>query len=198
MGMGTQRWAYALEQLHDDQDPAIATDAIAPLICWLEPEARGGSHRFELFVVTAQGTAVHELTLSWQLELLAGRDPRLAADLRRFRHGKTEAPRDAPGAAAYGLALVAISCLLHRRIAAIHCFEPPDIVLESTERGTVRGVSVGASNDNGRAALEAIADGAGAEPGKRPHLRASPSIAEAYLSLWCREPPVAVWERVKP
>jgi hypothetical protein len=192
-----QRWEYQLEQLYEDQDPDFVVDSIAHLLCWLDPQGSKRSHRFELREQLAKGHVDHELILSWNFKLLATRDPRLDTDLRRFREGKTLTGEDLPKYAAYGLALVAISCLLQRRVVHIARFRPPDLLLDTTP-GALHGVEVAGRTTQGYSAFSQAIEGTKNKEGKRAQLRRRADVAEAYLSLWCREPKVSIWEKVKP
>jgi hypothetical protein len=189
-----QRWVYQLEQLYDDQDPDLVVDSIAQLICWLDPEDNQRSHRFEFREHTSNGPIDHELTVSWNVKHLAERDPRLHADIQRFRSGKTLTLEQRTQYAAYGLAMVATSCLLRRRIIRIRCYRAPDLLLD-TKPDALRGVEVAGRTSKGYAAFAQAVDGAS---GKRAQLQALGEVVEAYLSLWCREPMVSTWEKVKP
>lgn len=198
MGQGLQReWAYALEQLYEDQDPSLAADAVAQLIWWLEPSAGTGRHRFELRERTDEGAVAHALALSWDMDALAGRDPRLTADLQRVRGGKKLPLIDRPRCGAYGLAMVAISCLLGRRVVAVSCFRLPSLLLDTTPGGLC-GVEVAGLGSKDAASLQEELDGAGEPPGKRAQLSARPDVREGYVSVWCREPAIAIWQRVTP
>ncbi len=99
--------------------------------------------------------------------------------------------------AAYGLAMVAISCILRRRVVNVEYFRTPDLLLDTTP-GALRGVEVAGRSSKGYAALGQTLEGGPGEPGKRAKLKARGDVVEAYISLWCREPRVSVWEKVKP
>ena len=197
MGKTQKQWAYSLEQLYEDQEPELVVDGIAHLIAWLDPEDRARSHRFELREATRQGTVEHELVVSWDIAMLAKRDARLEADLARFRARRTLTLEDQTKYAAYGLALVAISCLLRRRVVDVSFFRPPDLLLDATP-AALRGVEVAGRGTKGYSGFARVLEGSTGEPGKRHQLTGREDIAEAYVSLWCREPRVAIWERVKP
>lgn len=192
-----QKWAYRLEQLYKDQDPDFVIDAIAPLISWLDPSARQRSHRFELRQQIRDDSIAHELVLSWNVAELAKHDERLESDLERMRAGKTLMLESKPEYAAYGLAMVAISCLLQRRVVAISCFCPPDLLLDTTP-AALRGVEVAGRSSKGYTALKTALDGSSGKRGKRVQLLERQDVVEAYISLWCREPLVSIWEQVKP
>ncbi|WP_437682019.1 hypothetical protein [Sorangium sp. So ce131] len=192
-----RRWSYRLEQLYEDQDPDFVLDAIPHLICWIDPGDIVRSHRFELREHTRNGDVDHELTLSWDVRRLSERDPRLTVDLVRFRDGKTLTIEDRAKYAAYGLAMVAISCLLRRRVVNVSYYRPPDLLLD-TVSGALRGVEVAGRGSKGYAAFAQAADGTPGKLGKRAQLMAREDVVEAYLSLWCREPMVSIWEKVKP
>jgi hypothetical protein len=200
MGKTQKQWVYPLEQLYEDQEPELVVDAIAHLIAWLDPEDRQRSHRFELREVTRREPVEHELVVSWNIAMLAERDTRLEADLERFRARRTLTLEDQTKYAAYGLAMVAISCLLRRRVVDVSFFRPPDLLLDSTP-AALRGVEVAGRGTKGYSAFTRVLDGSSGSsdwPGKRHQLVARDDIAEAYVSLWCREPRVSIWERVKP
>lgn len=188
---------YQLEQLYEDQDPDFVVESIPQLVCWLAPKGGQCSHRFELREQTRQGPVDHELIVSWDVGRLARRDPRLETDLVRLRHGKTLMLEDRAKYAAYGLALVAISCLLQRRVVNVSYFRPPDLLLDTT-LGALQGVEVAGRGSKGYAAFSQAIDGTPRAPGKRAQLLARTDVVEAYLSLWCNEPRVSVWEKVKP
>ena len=165
---------------------------------WLDPQDRERSHRFGLRQPTPDGPIEHELTLSWDMEPLVHRDPRLVEDLRRRRTGKTLHVERHTEDAALGLAMVAISCILiGRRVISVRRFNPPDLLLDTT-LGAVRGVEVAGRASKGYPAFDQAIEGSGGKPGKRAQLRARGEVAEAYLSLWCCAPKVSIWEKVKP
>lgn len=197
MSASRRRWSYDLEQLYEDQDPGLALEAIAHLLCWLDPEGDQRSRAFELRELRGRGHIDHELTVSWDLPRLAARDPRLEADLLRFRSGRTLTLEDRPKYAAYGLALVAISCLLRRRVIDVCFYRPPDLLLDTTP-SALRGVEVAGRSNKGYPAFAQALQGASGKPGKRAQLLCRNDVAEAYISLWCCDPRVAVWEKVKP
>ncbi len=194
----SHKWTYRLERLYEDQDPDFVIEAIAPLVLWLDPQDRENSHRFGLRQNSPGGPIEHELTLSWDMQLLLHRDPRLAEDLRRLRAGKTLHVERHTEDAALGLAMVAISCMLEgRRVVSVRRFNPPDLLIDTT-LGALRGVEVAGRSTKGYPAFDQAIEGAGAKPGKRAQLRARAEVAEAYLSLWCCAPKVSIWEKVKP
>lgn len=197
MGKTQKQWVYSLEQLYEDQEPALVIDGIAHLIAWLDPEDRERSHRFELREATRKGAVEHELVVSWNITMLAERDTRLELDLARFRARRTLTLEDQTKYAAYGLAMVAISCLLRRRVVDVSYFRPPDLLLDATP-AALRGVEVAGRGTKGYSGFARVLEGASGEPGKRHQLVAREDVAEAYVSLWCREPHVAIWEKVKP
>lgn len=192
-----QQWAYKLEQLYEDQEPGYATDTIPHLVCWLDPKAQQSSHRFELREQGVEGSINHELTVSWDVRKLATQDPRFEADILRYREGKTKKTltgEDRAKYAAYGLALVAVSCLLRRRIIDVSFYRAPDLLLDKTS-GALRGVEVAGRTIKGYAAFAQVLDGTS---GKRAQIKAKEDVVEAYISLWCSDPKVSVWEQVKP
>ena len=197
MKQSPQQWAYKLEQLYEDQDPGYVLDLIPHLICWIDPQNRHSSHRFELRENRSGGPINHDLTVSWDVGNLAKRDPRLEADILRFRARKTFTEEDHPKYAAYCLALVAVSCVLRRRIVDVSYYRAPDLLLDGTS-GALRGVEVAGRTNKGYPALAQACDGAKGKPGKRAQLKAHEDVVEAYLSLWCSEPKVSIWEKVKP
>lgn len=194
MASGRRRWAYKLEQLYEDQDPDYVRDAIPHLICWLRAGDSSDPHTFELREQTKAGPVDHQMVVSWDLSKLVERDPQLREDIRRFQNGKTLMSEDHPKYAAYGLALVAISCFLGARVVGMSYFRAPDLLL-STAPGALRGVEVAGRSSKGYAAFAQAIDG---PSGKRARLLALTDVVEAYLSLWCPEPKVSVWQKVKP
>jgi hypothetical protein len=199
--MGTpHRWTYALEQLYEDQDPNLAVEVIAQLVSWLDPDDSRRSHRFELRETTRGGDHVnHDLVVTWDMGKLTEHDLRLEADLQRLRSGKTLTREDQTKYAAYGLAMVATSCLLHRRIVKVAYYRPPDLLLDTTP-AALRGVEVAGRSSKGYGAFTQVLNGSSAsgKPGKRTQLNQHEDVVEAYISLWCRDPLVAIWEKVKP
>ncbi|MGK3988469.1 hypothetical protein WME99_35830 [Sorangium sp. So ce136] len=139
----------------------------------------------------------HELTVSWDMARLTEHDPRLESDIRRFREGKTLTHEDRPKYAAYGLAMVAVSCLLRQRIVHVAYYRAPDLLLDTTA-GALRGVEVAGRTTKGYAAFKQALDGTASKPGKRGQLAAMEDVTEAYISLWCVDPKVSIWEKVKP
>jgi hypothetical protein len=99
-----KRTAYKLEQLYEDQDPGFVVDAVAHLLGWLDPMNERHAHRFSLRENRKSGVTDHELHLSWDIQELVKHDPRLLADLARFRAGKTLTGEDQTKYAAYALA----------------------------------------------------------------------------------------------
>jgi hypothetical protein len=197
MATSRQQWAYDLEQLYEDHEPGLALEAIPHLLCWLDPKERQSSHRFELREQTRKGPVDHELQVSWDVVRLAERDPRLRMDLARFRSGITFSREHRTELAAYGLALVATSCILRRRVIGVSYFRTPDLLLDTTP-GALCGIEVAGRTSKGYTALAQALDGAPGKPGKRAQLRTRAGIIEAYISLWCSEPMVSIWEKVKP
>ncbi len=172
-------------------------DTVACLLHWLDPRNEQHTHQFKLSENRKGGVTDHELVLSWDIHKLAAHDPRLLTDLGRFRQGKTVTGEDQTKYAAYGLAFVAISYLLQRRVVRVSHFRTPDLLLDSTP-GALRGVEVAGRSSKGHAAFAQALDGASGKPGKRAQLRACADVQEAYISLWCCEPKVSIWEKVKP
>ncbi|AKT44170.1 hypothetical protein [Chondromyces crocatus] len=197
MSTSPKRWSYDLERLYEDQEPDFVIDVIAQLICWLDPVGDQCEHAFEVREITRRGPVEHRLDLSWNVRRLARRDPRLEADLARFRSGKTLTKEDQAKYAAYGLAFVATSCLLRRRIEEVAYFRSPDLLLDATP-DALKGVEVAGRGSRGYAALEQTLRGAKGKVGKHAQLVQRADVKEAYLSLWCCEPRVAVWQKVKP
>jgi hypothetical protein len=192
-----QSWTYKFERLYDDQDPDFVVDAVAHLISWIDPKGAYSSHTFELKEAKQGASIDHVLTISWNVDLLAQRDPRLKSDLQRFRSGNTLTTEDQTKYAAYGLAMVALSCLLRRRVVNVSYYRPPDLLLDTTPQA-LRGVEVAGRGTRGWSAFAQTINGASGKPGKRAQLLARQDISEAYLSLWCRSPMVSIWEKVKP
>jgi hypothetical protein len=118
-------------------------------------------------------------------------------DLARFHSGITFSREHRTELAAYGLALVATSCILRRRVIGVSYFRTPDLLLDTTP-GALCGIEVAGRTSKGYTALAQALDGAPGKPGKRAQLRTRAGIIEAYISLWCSEPMVSIWEKVKP
>lgn len=197
MAQARQKWAYKLEQLYEDQEPEYVLDTIPHLICWLDSKSKQSDHRFEVREQSNGKSITHELTITWDVGTLAKRDPRLEADILRFHEGKTLTCEDRPKYAAYGLALIAVSCLLRRRIVDVSFYRAPDFLLDATT-GALRGVEVAGRTSKGYAALAQTLDGTSGKPGKRAQIKSQQDVVEAYVSLWCSDPRVSVWEQVKP
>lgn len=187
--------SYALEQLYLDQNPDYIIDAIPQLLCWLDPQGEKSSHQFELREQKREGPVFHDLVLSWDAQQLAERDPRFTKDLKRFRAKATLSVEQNTQYAAYGLAMVVISCFLKRRVKNVNFYRAPDLLLDTTTPSAVRGVEVAGRSKNGYAAFSQVLEG---PEGKRTQLKAHVNLAEGYVSLWCSTPLVAHWEQVKP
>jgi len=101
--------------------------------------------------------------------------------------------------AAYGLALVRISIWMPgRRAITFREGLPPDILFDDTD-GAVRGVEASGRTSGGFGALRVVLEGTKEAPGgKRAQLTDRSDVAEAHVSLWCGEPPVALLLQVKP
>jgi hypothetical protein len=84
--------------------------------------------------------------------------------------------------------------LLRRRVVDVAFYRAPDLLLDITPFA-LRGVEVAGRSRGGFSALAQVSDG---KEGKRAQLQAKDDVAEVYLSLWCRDPRVSVWEKVKP
>lgn len=192
-----KRARYELEQLYEHQDPDFVIETVAHVLHWLDPKNEQHSHRFEIRENKKGGVTDHELILSWDIRKLAEHDPRLLTDLDRFRAGKTLTGEDQTKYAAYGLALVAISYLLQRRVVRINYFRAPDLLF-NYDPDALRGVEVAGRSSKGHAAFMQALEGASGKPGKRAQLRACVDVEEAYISLWCIQPKVSIWEKVKP
>ncbi len=195
-----QLWEYRLEQLYDDQDPDFVVDAVPHLVTWLDPECKGGAYRFELRETTAIGDVNHALQLSWNIAELEKHDQRLGKDLIRFQRGRTLSIEQHTEFAAYGLAMVAISCVLQWRVVGRVRWLAPDLLLDRTP-GALRGVEVAGRSSKGFSVLKQTAEGSSGKNavlGKRAQLMAKQDVVEAYLSLWCCNPRVSIWSKVKP
>lgn len=193
----SRQWKYQLERLYEDQDPGYAKDSIPHLLCWLDSQQQECEHRFQFREQLGEEHVDHELIVSWDVKRLARKDVELDAALRRYRSGKTLTLEDRTKYAAYALAMVAISCLLRRRVVGVSLFRPPDLLLDTTP-GALHGVEVAGRTSKGFSAFAQAIKGTKRQPGKRGQLLASVDVAEAYLSLWCQDPKVAIWEKVKP
>ncbi|MDI1431049.1 hypothetical protein [Polyangium sorediatum] len=188
---------YKLEQLYEDQDPALAMEAIPHLISWVDPNGDHGHGSFQLREVTPVGAVDYSLRITWDIALLSTRDAQLPVHLERFRSGKTLTGEHRTEYAAYGLAMVAISCFLGKRVLRMNRWRAPDLLLDATP-GRIRGVEVAGRTRYGHSAFAQAIDGDAGKTGKRAQLIARQDVIEAYLSLWCIDPTVAHWEKVKP
>lgn len=194
---------YALEQLYIDQDGDLIHEPIAALISWLDPANQSYSHAFTLRVQHRSAYHDDQVTVSWDIQKLTATDAGLAHAVRRFRKGSTALMEAQTELAAYGLAFVAVSCLLHKRIVRFTRWCPPDLLFDVTP-SHLRGVEVAGRATRGYTAFKQTLDGPPGTPktpakvGKRAQLLAQADVAEAYVSLWCRQPMVSIWEQVKP
>jgi hypothetical protein len=193
-------WEYRLERLYVDQNSGYVVEVIPDLVCWLDSRGQDGVHRFEVREDTSAGALTHVLDVSWSIAELEKHDPRLKADLARYRARQTLRLEDRAKMAAYGLAMIAISCILKRRVVDVSYYRAPDLLLDTTP-SALRGVEVAGRSGNGYAGLKQIMDGSsGKNPriGKRAQLLEMQDVVEAYLSLWCCDPKVSFWVKVKP
>lgn len=186
---------YSVERLYDDQSPDFVIDAVPALLTWLGgAEAPRSPRRFAVEV--GRGSERDVLTITWDLGQLSERDPALVDRVRRLRGGPHR--EHVTEVAAYGLALVAISVFLPgRRVVAWSKYVAPDLLFDAAPNAR-RGVEVAGRTKGGWAALRTVRDGSRKQPGKAGQLRDDPEIAEAWLSLWCGAPAVAMMVKIKP
>lgn len=188
---------YDLERLFTDQEPELVCDSIAHLLAWVP----GTSKASVDFAIERRVGAVDDLValrVAWSLPVLTRLIPGLSAHARRLRSGRTGEREHVPEMAAYALAFVAISALTPgRRVVAFRKGSAPDLLFDLTA-GAERGVEVAGRSTGGYGALRTARDGSEGKVGKAAQLHALPYVAEAHLSLWCAEPSVGLWERVKP
>lgn len=151
---------------------------------------------------SAAGDVDHPLHLTWSRTTLKAH-PGVLDEAARFRNRKTIFWEDQTKLAAYGLAFVAITCLLQKRVVSVSKWQPPDLLLDATA-GQKRGVEVAGRGKNGYGAFKQTLDGQAAGPktaaraGKRAKLAAVVGLVEGHISLWCLNPRVAWWERAVP
>lgn len=125
MGTGPRRFSYALEQLHEDHDPRLAAEVVAPLACWLHLRGARGVYTFRRAspvdpartdTIAAAPEPEIEIDLAWDTRPLVLADPRLAADLRRSALGKTALLEERTPEIQAALDLVATTCIQNRAI----------------------------------------------------------------------------------
>lgn len=197
-------YAYALEQLFTDQDPDYVGGILPATLSWLDPSDTHSSCDYVLRELTPGGTTDHPVQLTWNKTILRQRHSGVMDEADRFRKGKTIYWEDQTKLAAYGLAFVAITCLLAQKVVWVSKWQPPDLLLDATP-GAKRGVEVAGRGKNGYGAFKqtllgqaATVKSRTARPGKRAKLAAVVGIAEGYISLWCLNPRVAWWEKAVP
>ncbi len=187
---------YALERLYEDQEPDWVVDTIPAVLGWLPGAARTLRQPYGIglkYMSVSGGRSERiALTLSWDIDALVTRDPSLRAHVERMRSGRTAQREHVVQLAAEGLALVAISVLLPgRRVMEMRRGEKPDLLFDGTP-GAIRGVEVAGRTTGGRSTLASV------RAEKLPSLSAAHDIVELYLSLWCAEPRVADFRKIKP
>lgn len=195
---------YPLEQLYTDQDFDWVVDTVPGVLAWVPGHAKERHRQPFRFTVHHQPTPdgrteVLQLSLRWDVRKLAAHDSAVRERAARMRAGRTAQREHVTELAAYGLALVAISVFLPgRRVVSMRKGLPPDLLLDVTP-GALRGVEVSGRSQGGLRVLGELREGAGAgEPGKQSLLLARTDVAEAWLSLWCASPHVALMAKVKP
>jgi hypothetical protein len=203
----TQVISYSLEDLFNDQDPDLVHDTVAAVLAWVPGTSKASQaqpFRFDVEHTTRRSKSAVQIDLSWAIEPLARRVPGLPGHVQRLRTGKTVQREHITELAAYGLALVAISCLMPgRRVKTVRRGLAPDLVFDLTPNA-IRGVEVAGRTRGGRTALASVRNGAlpksgkPAKVGKYAQLMAMSEVVEAHLSLWCATPRVSIMEQVKP
>lgn len=109
-----------------------------------------------------------------------------------MRSGRTAQREHVVELAGYGLALVAISALLPgERVVDMERFRAPDLLLDNTP-GRLRGVEVAARSTGGAGALT------GMRNEKIALILPRTDVVELRLSLWCGDPRMGVFAKVKP
>ena len=179
---------YAIERLFVDQKPDLVKFLIAPLISWLDPSGRGPQP-----VQFLLGKPVTDaFLLTWNMVALSKLHPGLEEELARYRARDFHRTQYQTEEAGYALALIAITCILKERADKffVEVNQAPDIVLSGLPN-KLRGVEVAGRSTRGHAGFKPVL------ATKRPHLLGMTVLVEAYLSLWCRQPPVSHWEKVK-
>ena len=187
---------YALENLYRDQDFDWVVDTIPAVLAWVPATARErapfvfGLSRSEGKPPGAVGS--DSLSLTWNLGALEARDPTLRERARRMRAGRTAQREHVVELAGYGLALVAISALLPgERVVDMARYRAPDLLLDNTP-GRLRGVEVAARSAGGVGALT------GMRNDKIALILPRKDVLELHLSLWCGDPRMGLFARVKP
>lgn len=201
---------YNLRQLFVDQDPDFIADTMASLVCWLAPKVETTQPvSVTTFDVSGGAEVAHNFRLSWDEDELGGMLPGLRQQIDRYRSRRTAQLEDLIKLGAYGLAMIATSCLLKERVATFNFYAAPDLVLKPNGTLILRGVEVAGRSSGGRGAFTTTMNGATGtgtkkggkapgKPGKRAQIVANGSIHEAWVSLWCQTPSIAHWEKIKP
>jgi hypothetical protein len=184
---------YPLEQLFVDQDPALVIDAIPAVLAWAPAKQRKLGLKFDFtFKKSATKPRVGAFSVGWKIPALEAHDPTVVARASRMREGTTPLREHLVEVAGYGLALCAISAMLPgRKVVGWSRYAAPDVLFDNTP-GAIRGVEVAARSAGGAAKLREL------ESQKKPPLIEDADVAEAWLSLWSREPEVGWFVRVKP
>ncbi len=209
MGSVPRRFSYALEQLHEDHDPRLAAEVVAPLACWLHLRGARGVHTFRrtlpLGRARSDAAAVAleiEIDLAWDTRPLVLADPRLAADLRRSALGKTALLEERTPEVQAALDLVATTCIQNRATVETPSAPgtavppvPPAVLSKARSR---RLATLGDADDRWEATA-LLRDAAEqtltevAPPGEAPEIDRSSALAEAWaLYLYAKDPLRAV------
>jgi hypothetical protein len=191
-------YTYAVEQLFNDQDPDYVVEVAPALVSWLDPIGNAAQpYSFLLREQNATTFTDHQLELTWDTAALSAKDAVFLSQVKRFRTRKTILLEDHPKLAAYGLAMIAISCFLKEKVLAFERLNHPDLLLDVTP-GKIRGVEVAGRTSGGRGRFTAALNGTKEQIGKRKQLQTRVDLIEAYVSFWCLEPSLAHWEKIKP
>jgi hypothetical protein len=186
---------YALEMLYQHQDRDWVVDTIPAVLAWVPVhEGRRQPHTFAIDHVAASGAKGEriELALRWSVEALAAHDPSLRDRVERMRSGRTAQREHTVELAGYGLALVAISCLMPgERVVHMERRRSPDLLLDLTP-GAHRGVEVACRSGGGWAGVRAV------RREKTDALVRKRALTEIHLSVWSGWPRVAEFCKVKP
>jgi hypothetical protein len=190
---------YDLEQLFIDQDADLVVDSLPALLAWAG-KSRGErrtslNYHLEWNANTRGRRSPLEVVVGWDLDRLAQRVPDLSGRTSRLSSGRTGQREHVAELAGYVLALCGISLLMPgRRIIGFNRGAAPDLLFDCSPNA-LRGVEVAARRTGGVSKLEEVGS---RETGKARRLLDTPDVVEAWLSLWCREPQVALQFKVKP
>jgi hypothetical protein len=210
-------YSYNIEDLFNHQDKDYCEELIAPLISWLDPS---GTAVQPITIKISDGNwkESDELKISWNTGTLIPLSSYIEDQIRKYRTGKTVNKEHHVELAAYGLAMIAASCIINKRIIDLLNKVAPDFIYERIN-GKIKGIEVAGRSSGGYPALRVVALGPKrgkkgkcfhkhspskgtikrkSKKGKIHSLKKNDGISEAYLSLWSALPWVSYLNKVKP